>query len=88
MGAHQDGQAALYIASRNGHPKVVKLLLDNGANVTIAVKDSFMPLHAASFNGHLAVVKLLLENKAYVRVNKDVWAPLYAASQQGTLCGG
>jgi len=48
-------------ASLHGREEVVKLLLDNGAEVDRARTDSGVtPLHAASQMGHLGVVEALL----------------------------
>ncbi|OCK88748.1 ankyrin, partial [Cenococcum geophilum 1.58] len=48
------------------HLEVVKLLLENGADVAVASNDGWTPLNSASSSGHLEVVKLLLKNGADV----------------------
>ena len=55
------GWTPINTASSNGHIEVVKLLLEKGADITIASDSGWTPLNSASDNGHLAVVKLLLE---------------------------
>ena len=52
------------LAANNGHIEVVKLLLENGADVTIATESGITPLNSASGGGHVEVVKLLLEKGA------------------------
>ena len=47
-------------AAQNGRDQVVKLLLDNQADVNQAYKNGSTPLMLAAHNGHAAVVKLLL----------------------------
>ena len=73
----------LHLASEDGNPEVVELLLENGADVN--AKDDFgTPLHDASRNGRTEVVELLLERGAEVEAkNKDGRTPLHDASRNG-----
>ena len=50
---------ALYFASVTGHQSQVKLLLDRGADRTLASKAGYTPLRAAKVKGYFAVVALL-----------------------------
>ena len=70
----------LSLASTNGHLKVVKYLVKQGANVR--TKDD-SALGLASENGHLEVLKYLVEHGADVRANNDL--PLRLASENGHL---
>jgi ankyrin repeat protein len=47
-----------------GHAEVARLLLDSGADATLANDNMFTPLHCAAQSGHLDLVKLLLERRA------------------------
>ena len=49
-----------YIASQNGHERVVELLLASGADKDAAAIDGSTPLSITSQNGHSSVVGLLL----------------------------
>jgi ankyrin repeat protein len=71
-------------AAANGHMEVVKLLIENGADVNLKGEAWYGPLHAAAAKGHLEVVKILLENGADVNIfhhNK----PLHNAAMNGHI---
>ncbi len=53
--------SALSVASRNCHAEVVKILLENGAQVNLQEKDEWSALMIASQNGHAEVVNRLVE---------------------------
>ncbi|KAF2186071.1 hypothetical protein K469DRAFT_707252 [Zopfia rhizophila CBS 207.26] len=59
-------QAVLYLAAEHGHQKIVKLLLDKGADANAQGGVYGNALQAASFRGHEQVVKLLLDKGADV----------------------
>lgn len=66
------GWTPLNAASANGHIEVVRLLLENRADITVVDKKGGMPLLTASWYGHVKVVKLLLENGADITaVDRD-----------------
>ncbi|RYP68260.1 hypothetical protein DL771_006762 [Monosporascus sp. 5C6A] len=81
-----EGRMALGTSCERGNVEVVKLLLENGADLTITKKDGWTPLHAASVNGHVEVVKLLLEKGADVTTaDNNGNTPLLAASATGRV---
>lgn len=68
-----NGQTALNIAARNGHPEIVRLLLNHaqaasdsssgrlrGADVNHPDRDGWTPLRSASWGGHTEIVKMLI----------------------------
>jgi ankyrin repeat protein len=63
-------RTALQAACTVGNFLVVKLLLENGADVTVANNNRLTPLNSASNNGHAEMVKLLLEKGADVTVTR------------------
>ena len=67
----KDGWTALHQAAINGHEAVVRLLLDNGANIEAksslgqGLAPMMTPLHCAAEMGHGGVLKLLLQRGQY-----------------------
>lgn len=51
-------RSALVIAYANGYIDVVDVLIEKGADITIADNDGWTPVNSASANGHAEVVKL------------------------------
>ena len=76
---------ALQAASYRGNDAIVKLLLENGAEVNAEGGEYRNALQAASYQGNDAIVKLLLENGAEVNEerggygNSEVLAPASSA---------
>ena len=62
--ASGDGDTPAYISSQMGHLQVVKILLDNNADINKSNFKGWTALMAASKNGHLDIVNLLLEYNA------------------------
>ncbi len=56
-----DGHTPLHVACRDGHTRIVELLLAAGSDVN-AVEPTFgaVPLHKATYNGHADIVRLLV----------------------------
>jgi ankyrin repeat protein len=61
----------LYLASNNGHLEVVKILLEKGADFTVATNHGWTPLHTASQKGHVEVVKLLKKGANFTVANNN-----------------
>jgi ankyrin repeat protein len=60
------------MASKNGHPKVVQVLLDCGADISAREKGTNQtPLDWALTAGHLEVTSILLEHGAGARAEDD-----------------
>ena len=73
------------MASRKGHPNVVQLLLDHGADINARTADGRTPLSHASSTGATEVVRLLIERCADLDSQDDDtnWTPLHWASNMG-----
>ena len=68
----EEGETLLSLAIQKRHPGLVKLLLDNGADITIAdKKDGFLPIHLAASMGSAPILRLLLLKRATVYGEED-----------------
>merc|ERR1711920_236269 len=56
------GQSPLMNAVLTGKPSAVKVLLEKGADTTIAEQDGYTPMHGAGFQGRLEIAKLLIDH--------------------------
>jgi len=65
------GYFPLFGASCEGHLHIVKLLLEQGADVNAKLNDGTSSLYFASRQGHLNIVKLLLEQGADINALTD-----------------
>ncbi|XP_019616149.1 PREDICTED: ankyrin repeat domain-containing protein 2-like [Branchiostoma belcheri] len=79
-----DGDTGLHVACREGHVKVVELLIKNQADLNVANKDGDTGLHVACREGHVKVVELLIKNQADLNVaNKTGDTGLHVACSGG-----
>ncbi len=83
----KNGNTPLYSAAEIGDLNLVKLLLDNGANIEAKNGEyQATPLHGAVENYRLDVVKLLLNCGANVNAeDKGNWTPLHYAADTNSL---
>lgn len=78
------GFTPLICASRKGHSSVVRILLDKGANLSLANDDGFNALHISSQHGHIEVAKILVEAGAHLEATTTVGStPLHQAAENG-----
>lgn len=78
---NNERDTALCVAALYGNEEIVKILLENGADIE-AASLSFggsSPLAKAVFDGHESTVRLLLENgaNAHVKSTDDGWTLLH-----------
>ena len=62
----KDKWTALHCSAYKGYADVVKVLIENGADVNAVQKDKWSALHFVARNGYVDVVKVLIENGADV----------------------
>ena len=65
------GETSLHCAALNGHVEIVRLLLQNGADVKAKSNGGSTPLHWAAKFGHVDILHLLLENGADLEAQDD-----------------
>ena len=80
-----NGVTPLFVAAQNNHTAVIKLLLENKAEVDMANNnDGSTPLSIAAENGRTDAMKLLLKHKAMIdKARDDGRTPLYIAAARG-----
>lgn len=74
----------LFYACYNGHPEIIKMLINQTARIDVFDEQGEAPLHVAVSRGHEKVVDILLEHNAFVNVrNKPGMTPLHIAAKLG-----
>ena len=80
------GMTPLGFAARYDHWEIAELLIDNGADVRLAVpmlEGMWTPLHVAAWKGHNEVAELLIAKGADVNAKgRDGWTPLHEAAKR------
>ena len=66
------GAQPIHVASRDGFLDIVKLLVENGANINETNCVGRTPIYVASMRGNFEIVQFLVENKCNVNAkDKD-----------------
>jgi ankyrin repeat protein len=79
-------RTALMIASQDKQLEMVKLLVENGANINIENEYNYSALMYAIYSGKLKIVKYLVEHGADINIKGiDNYKPLSLASHYGNL---
>ncbi|XP_076083206.1 uncharacterized protein LOC143054171 [Mytilus galloprovincialis] len=74
----------LTAACREGHLRIVEILLDKGSNINQTNKNGETPFYTACFGGHYSLAKLLIEKNADInKRNKYHRKPLYVCCLSG-----
>ena len=79
-----ENKSALHIGAWKGYVDVVKVLIQEGADVNAVDEDKMTTLHVVAQYGHIDIVKLLIQNGADVNaVSKDGRTALHEAAWSG-----
>jgi len=79
-----DGGTPLHVAADRGYLRIVKFLLEHGANPNMKNNYGNTPLHFAATYGHPEVAELLLEHGANPNMKNNYGnTPLYFAAMYG-----
>jgi hypothetical protein len=74
----------LHLAANEGHLEIVKLLIDNGADVNGDSIANLTPLHGAALAGHTEVAAFLIEKGAQIDIKSiNGKTPLELAREEG-----
>ncbi|XP_072947468.1 scaffold protein ILK [Epargyreus clarus] len=74
------GFSPLHWACKEGHMKIVEMLIRRGARINVTNMGDDTPLHLAAAHGHRAIVQLLLQNRVDVNfTNEHGNSPLHYA---------
>lgn len=68
----QHNISPLHVAAKWGKNNMVKILLENSAQIDAKTRDGLTPLHCAARSGHEQVVSTLLENSAPISARTKV----------------
>ncbi|XP_043479806.1 putative ankyrin repeat protein RF_0381 [Leptopilina heterotoma] len=64
------GETPLHLATEGNHIQLVKILLENGANVNEQTRRGSTPLHLALIKKHIELTEILLQNGADVNIQQ------------------
>lgn len=79
-----EGEGSVHCAVRSGNLEIVKMLVQDGANVTQLDDRQRTPLHYACYSGNVKAAELLLQSGAILdSKNTNGMTPLHLAVQEG-----
>jgi hypothetical protein len=79
-----NGNTALMIAAGCGKPEPAALLLEHGADISLADSDGNQPLHHAALRGSTKIIELFIKHGAVLdALNKLQATPLALAAREG-----
>ena len=65
---NSNGQIALHYASTHNHLQIIKMLIDNNANINLKDKIGMTPLHLTALGGHREATKLIINSGALLNL--------------------
>uniref|UniRef100_A0AAQ6ADK0 Ankyrin 1, erythrocytic b n=1 Tax=Amphiprion ocellaris TaxID=80972 RepID=A0AAQ6ADK0_AMPOC len=80
----QDELTPLHCAARNGHVRIIEILLEHGAPIQAKTKNGLSPIHMAAQGDHMDCVRQLLQYNAEIDdITLDHLTPLHVAAHCG-----
>ena len=67
----KDAATALVLASKNGHGRILKILLTKGAKIDHQTKEGYTALMRASQYGHTEIVLTLMDTGANLKLRNN-----------------
>ncbi|KAK0138733.1 Ankyrin-1 [Merluccius polli] len=84
MSLLQDELTPLHCAARNGHVRIIEILLDHGAPIQAKTKNGLSPIHMSAQGDHMDCIKQLLQYNAEIDdITLDHLTPLHVAAHCG-----
>ena len=65
---NSNGQIALHYASTHNHLQIIKMLIDNNANINLKDKIGMTPLHLTALGGHREATKIIINSGALLNL--------------------
>ena len=65
---NSNGQIALHYASTHNHLQIIKMLIDNNANINLKDKIGMTPLHLTALGGHKEATKIIIDSGALLNL--------------------
>ena len=65
---NSNGQIALHYASTHNHLQIIKMLIDNNANINLKDKIGMTPLHLTALGGHREATKIIIDSGALLNL--------------------
>uniref|UniRef100_A0A3B4E6Z2 Ankyrin 1, erythrocytic a n=1 Tax=Pygocentrus nattereri TaxID=42514 RepID=A0A3B4E6Z2_PYGNA len=79
-----DELTPLHCAARNGHVRIIEILLEQGAPIQAKTKNGLSPIHMAAQGDHMDCVRQLLQYNAEIDdITLDHLTPLHVAAHCG-----
>ncbi len=88
VAGHRAGETPLHFATSSRQIECVKLLIERGADITLAAREGLTPVHVAAGIGHSDILKVFIDNGADINIEADNdygSLPIHLAATSGDL---